>query len=178
VFANIDQPDERIAIRRDANNNPEWLYINVFIPMTTERAEWYETVPVQAGAFLLVIVLLLSYPLGWGVSRLFRQHRAIAHTQPSSLWLLLATVVLGGVVLGAWLYGSAVWLVGTIESVVLPMWVVGGAWLVVVGTVAVSIAAVLRWLRGAGTLIGRLHYSAVVVGLMLLVWLFRYWAVL
>ena len=151
-----------------------------FVPMQNtafEKLSWYEIPELHWGGFVLLILAFLSPFLLWPLGRLAqRLRRKPPESSPGSNRAL----ILGGVVSGL----NLLFMVGLFltfgEQMVLGLnSVTLGLLLIPIITAILSVvmfaAAVIAWIRGYWSTLGRLYYSLITLAALAFVWWANYW---
>lgn len=152
-------------------------------PVTAyERLERYEGPTTQLVAIGLSLLVLLSAAVGWSSAGLWRRYRGRppeTERPRVARWTAgVASVLLLGFVVGFVLFAvldTTALLTGTptalLALLVLPL-------LGAIATVGALVTVVLAWRDGYWGLLGRLHYTLVVLALLVLLGMLRYWNLL
>jgi CubicO group peptidase (beta-lactamase class C family) len=151
-----------------------------FVPLQNtafEKLAWYEVPEIHLGGFVLLILAFLSPFLLWPLGRLVqRLRRKPPESSPGSKRAL----ILGGVVSGL----NLLFMVGLVltfgEQMVLGLdsVTIGLLLMPIITTVlavVMLVAAVMAWIRGYWSTLGRLYYSLITLAALAFVWWANYW---
>jgi CubicO group peptidase (beta-lactamase class C family) len=181
LFQEVDS-DGYVAFREDKKGRITHMFMSFMVPMAFEKVSWYETDAFQLsliGFFVLAFLSVLAWPVG-SLIRHLRKRPA----QPSrrALWarylaglvsalnlvFVVGLVVRLGQVLSGVFYRTPTYFVALL---VIPL-------LTAILTVGLVVFTVLAWRDDYWSVLGRLHYSLIVVAALVFIWFVNYWNLL
>jgi len=172
-------PGETLAFRE--NPAGEVTYGMVSLQNTAfERLKWYESAEAQLGTMGSLLVLFLSavvvWPLGALIHRLRKRHLETKPAWRRALWVGWAVSALNLAFLLVVLltFGEAlVYGVPLLIRLILVIPIVTS-----VLSVVTLVLTLIAWVRGHGSLVGRLYYSLIALASVLLILFAGYWNML
>ncbi|MFN3331625.1 MAG: serine hydrolase [Caldilinea sp.] len=177
--------EDRVLFQTDADGRT-WMHLSDMTPLTSFRAPWYATLSVAATLVVGGILLFLLSAFGWLVAFVscWRQKAPSPRLAVVARW--------SAALFGALLVAILAMLVGIVGDIHpdygVPRIFFGAPPALTVllalpfGLAALALAmmvfAVIAWLKRFWSWFGRLHYSALTVTAMAVVWLLWYWKLL
>ena len=178
LFSEIDG-NEKIAFQRDRAGNVTHFFMNSAPMLAMEKLSWYQAPALHQLLLGLTLVLLLTVPFvmfaSWLLHRRFRELTPLSGSERLARWTaLLAT-------------GLAVaFVVGLVSVVSNPQGLIKGhasglnillllPVLLVLAALALVVFTVMAWRGGWWGRWGRVHYTAVAIGTVVLVLVLNYW---